>query len=382
MKAVKGTVRKYYKYVAWTQPVLTGNTTSVTEGDITVSASTNNTGYSNIYGAMDGVSSGTNQANIWMTNNSSTGWWQVVFPYKIRITGLTHYNSYGRNSGDRWITGQYFTSSDKTTPIGDSFTTDDVNWQATTIENIPSTGITTDTIYFNKTNGGVWSGIGELQITAQVPVESTSSDYDYYEDVEVHKLPKENKRIYYKYQYDTFTQPTLTENGSMSGDAMAVSISYGGSIQYTLGQPYTAFSPNTGETGFKTPEVKSWARLYVYLPLPTKLTNISFKTSSNDSASGGAYNTVLYGGDYNGATTETIKNIGNVGQGGTYDSALSTDNYYQYFTLYFENGGWSDEDRVGLNTIVLQGQTRETIESTESDYDYYKDVDVWYGVKF
>lgn len=163
-----------YQYVSWTQPVLTTNTTTVTDlGNVTATASSygNNSGGSASgneypYHAMDGVKSGSG-TTYWGCNASSPAgqWWQVVFPYQIKITGLTHYNRYGNSYAN--VTGQFWTSSDRTTPIGDAFgATGATGWKATAIQNIPASGVVTDTIYFYITAGANYCGIGELEITA------------------------------------------------------------------------------------------------------------------------------------------------------------------------------------------------------------------------
>lgn len=162
------------EYVAWTQPVLTTNTTTVTDlGNVTATASSygNNSGGSASgneypYHAMDGVKSGSG-TTYWGCNASNPAgqWWQVVFPYQIKITGLTHYNRYGNSYAN--VTGQFWTSSDRTTPIGDAFgATGATGWKATAIQNIPASGVVTDTIYFYITAGANYCGIGELEITA------------------------------------------------------------------------------------------------------------------------------------------------------------------------------------------------------------------------
>ena len=89
MKAYKETIRKYYKYQYedWTQPILTSNSTSVPEGIIETTASSQYT--TTTYGAfraMDGDYSAANHS--WATNTTS-GWWKVKFPYTLEITNIS-----------------------------------------------------------------------------------------------------------------------------------------------------------------------------------------------------------------------------------------------------------------------------------------------------
>lgn len=172
--------KDYYKWVAWTQPVLTSDNDS---SGVVVSASSMGTG-ENPYKVMDGVKSGTltgASSNYW---GALTGdaWWKVKFPYKIKITGLTHYNRYeGTQATYRGVIGRFYADQALTIPIGDQIDTPDTNWYATSIANIPAEGIVTDTIIFKKNDTVLYSGIGELVITAMKAELSTESDYDFYE---------------------------------------------------------------------------------------------------------------------------------------------------------------------------------------------------------
>ena len=205
--------RTYYKYEYqdWTQPVATAATTAITGGNMVITASSTEP-YRKIYGALDGSMSAAE--NAWLSNSSGAAWWQVKFPYKIKITGLTHYNPYV-NASCAITSAQFFTSSSKTTPIGNSFSTPNTDWYKTVISGIPSEGIVTDTIYFSGVGGG-YAGIGELVITAQkqLPaVESTSADYDYYTDKLLSYEPI-NVSNYYKFTINpTPADATVTING-------------------------------------------------------------------------------------------------------------------------------------------------------------------------
>lgn len=194
MKAIKEIYKKYYKYVdtAWTQPKATANTTAIAGGNMVITASSSYSGEDAWYG-FNGVYSGTS----WATNLTTTGWWQIKFPYKILITGLKFYQ---RNSASsyRTTTARFYTSSSKTTPIGNAFSPSASDYASTTISGIPSEGVHTDTIYLNITAGVSAVGMGMLDITAtrRVMVEATESDYDYYEDVDVHLLPLIDEKLY------------------------------------------------------------------------------------------------------------------------------------------------------------------------------------------
>lgn len=190
----------------WTQPVATAATTAITGGNMVITASSTESSRK-IYGALDGDVS--TWSNAWLSSSSGAAWWQVKFPYKIKITGLTHYNPYV-DASCAITSAQFFTSSSKTTPIGNSFSTPNTDWYKTVISGIPSEGIVTDTIYFSGIGGG-YAGIGELVITAQKQLpagETTSTDYDYYEDkLTSYALALKRLLNYYRYekQRDTGT---------------------------------------------------------------------------------------------------------------------------------------------------------------------------------
>ena len=170
--------------VSWTQPILTSNSTETSLGTVEVSAGSEYSTY-NAYKALDGIKSGTIATTGWGVNNTSaTTWWQIKFPYKIKITGLTGYQRYDSNPANANTIGQFYTSSDKTTPIGDIYTNNiSTNWNAVAVSGIPSEGIITDTIYFEKTGGGSYGGLGELEITAERVVESP-----FYEAPDGHRI--------------------------------------------------------------------------------------------------------------------------------------------------------------------------------------------------
>lgn len=150
---------------AWRQPILTSNSQ---DGIVVTASGTSGSANAEPYKALDGVKSGTPSTaeNGWNIGTATTGWWQVTFPYKLKITKLVRYNNYLRYPEHNSIKGQFFTNSSKTTPIGEAINvTNETNWFSQEI--IPSSPVITNTIYFAKTGGDNYSGIGELDIIAQ-----------------------------------------------------------------------------------------------------------------------------------------------------------------------------------------------------------------------
>ena len=192
---------EFYDVYDWTQPVLTGRTTSTDLGEIVCSASSEFVDdrvdpqgnreegpeeYNYCWHAMDGVRSGYLPSTFWgpgthkdLANADNDvpqnfgAWWQVKFPYKLWITGITVYNRYSgaspATSDQTKIEGVFYTSSDKSEMIGSYMTGSNQGaWWQTPVPNIRTEGVVTDTLYFFKhDNSSDWAGLGEVVITAR-----------------------------------------------------------------------------------------------------------------------------------------------------------------------------------------------------------------------
>lgn len=177
--------KRYYKIVPWEQPILTSNTSY---GVVTGSSYSGSRYY---YCISDGKIPTTNDASDnWGTNNTAIGWVNWTLEEEILIKGIKIYNRSHTTAVDYTLTGaRFYTDSTKTTPIGEEFEilTSQGIYELTTI---PEEGIKTNNIYFYKT-GSTYSGIGELEITADKVVQSTYKDWDFYETIrEVRKFYK------------------------------------------------------------------------------------------------------------------------------------------------------------------------------------------------
>jgi len=149
-----------YAYVEWTQPIVTKNITTVEEGTITVDGSVGSGG-SPACLALDGKKSN-GEGGYWWPN-MTPAWWQVEFPYEIRIKSIDYYNQYSTAAHNLIITARLYVDSTKKVPIGDEFSSN-AAWQRVSISGIKENEIITNTIYFYKTTGN--AGIGELVINA------------------------------------------------------------------------------------------------------------------------------------------------------------------------------------------------------------------------
>lgn len=154
-------------YLEWEQPIATAETTTVDKGDIIVTASTAYTSW-NPYLALNGIATTATQGWALSTVNTA-GWWQVKFPYKIKITGFKYYRRYS-NSADNATTGRFYTSADKNVAIGNEFSVPSgaKAQLSIDIENIPAEGIITDTIYLEtQAISGQYGGMDFLEINAK-----------------------------------------------------------------------------------------------------------------------------------------------------------------------------------------------------------------------
>ena len=163
---IGGSKTKIY-FEPWTRPTATGTTTLLPEGNMTITASASSDtawkAFNNAYAS--------STSDGWRPMATGQQWWKVIFPYKIKITGLVYRNACSDESSS--ITGRFYTSDTMETPIGDEFTSPSNNAGSVTITNIPEKGVLTDTIYLQKTAGNKYGGLGELEITAEKEVSIT-----------------------------------------------------------------------------------------------------------------------------------------------------------------------------------------------------------------
>jgi hypothetical protein len=156
-------------FETWTRPTATGTTTTLIEGNMTITASASSDtawkAFNNVYAS--------STSDGWRPMATGQQWWKVVFPYRIRITGLLYRNACSDESSS--ITGRFYTSDTMDTPIGDDFTSPSNNAGSVTITNIPEEGVLTNTIYLQKTAGNKYGGLGELEIMAEKEVVTTIS---------------------------------------------------------------------------------------------------------------------------------------------------------------------------------------------------------------
>lgn len=359
---VKRKVRKYYKYEYedWAQPIATGATTVLPEGNMVVTAT-------NQYAAGPYICLDGNTTTAWVMNETRIGFWQVKFPYKIKITGLIFYNCNGVN---RTNTGRFYTDSTKGTPIGNAFQATNADFASTVIEGISTNGVETDTIYLDITSSNrTSSGMAELQITAQrktgkVEV-SASEDWDFYDDIVKSYVIKKKIRRYYKYEYEDWEQPNFTGYTTDGAVVSATSEDTGdGRFAWKALQTSTQPAANTNDNyGKYNTSTAVWKVKFPYL---LKISKIEHQARNwNNSAD---YNTV--GAYY--ADEDKTKKIGDINSSSSGAwTAFNVDYLTDTILLNMTGGGsWS-----GIGRLKITAQKATPVEvSVSDDWDYYEET--------
>lgn len=150
------------KLATWAQPVFSSATAS--DGSIISSGMTYDVQAP--WMAMDGIIPDTsNKEREWGSRTKGNTWWQVKFPYTLRVTGITVYNGYTTTMANANLAGRFYTDQSKLVPIGNAINTPQTASTKTVISNVKPTD--TDTLYFYKTATAGLALMGEVVITAK-----------------------------------------------------------------------------------------------------------------------------------------------------------------------------------------------------------------------
>ena len=178
------------------------------------------------------------------------------------------------------------------------------------------------------------------------------------------KAVKETIRKYYKYQYQDFVQPVLTSNGTLGGDKFAVADKYGSTTAYkafdgSITSAWSSAATNTADY------------LIFYNPKPLLITNIE---CFNYTWITGKWE--LYGSNDN-FLYEILASGTNTQVSGSFNIDLSSNTkaykYYRMDSLSIVGV----YQRVGWGEIEITAKTQEITVTNDSDYDFYKDIDVY-----
>lgn len=327
--------RKYYKYqyTAWTQPILTSNSTSTADGIITTSASQQ---YSSSYAAWHAMDGSTEGTAGWATNSTS-GNWTVVFPYTLEISKIT---IWGRGiSGEAKI----YNGVGGTllgTITGDTETDVTVNVQ-------------TNTIYITVT-GEQTVGITEILFTARKVeiVPGTAEDYDFYDDGEI-LVSSEQPLMPEKFWQNDY----LTANGTMGGSNPACAADL--SSTFATYTPFMSNAPQYNKGWWaNSSSFPHWLTYYSPVAVrPTQfiVTNRNYTGDNNHIAITTGY---IYGSNDNTNWTELTSFTNyNTDNNQTWLVSVQTSNYYKYMRITATNSS-TPANGAWISKLVIRGYTK------------------------
>ena len=381
MKAPYRITRKYYKsYRPFTRPDLTTNV-AIGVSDFGVTASSV---YSSEYAIFKAVDNNDTETR-WISQNqyteaNGTHWYEFYSSKPLLLPELWIYNH------------PQSTYYNTTTTLKAS--NDNINWVTLStysnnswVQYYKMQGSSTTAYkYWKLADITGYGSMGECWITdikmpnAQIQdiVESDETDYDFYKDVFVTLAITDIIRKYYKNTDEIYTAPIINTNGIIGTDDFAVE----GHKNYSWGNintyAYRLFDGTTSIVGCgASDEVIIYSKkvlcitqmeLYQVNYIDHTYANTSyFKTiefyASNDNS------------DYKflGSTTNN--------SGGNKTLTITTDNadYYNYYKLKVVSANTPVSSTDGYmpamaRYMTLIGTQRTTVESDETDYDFYKDV--------
>ena len=201
MKAYRETIRKYYKYVDWVQPILTEN--GVMGGNSFACSASTVYGSYYPYLAFDGDGS----VDGWHSQQGTPQWLSWYNPEKLSISSIAITNTHETGSPDTFKNYEVQVSDDnstwKTIYSGTNTTGAKQTWiiDLSDVENYSNYF----RIYITSFNNRNYGRAALVNITAKILSESSELDYDVYEDVDIYKLPTKTIPRYLKYNYTHLT---------------------------------------------------------------------------------------------------------------------------------------------------------------------------------
>ena len=236
----------------------------------------------------------------------------VPYYFKLGFTGTKYYLSYNTDGSDNYTEAWSYSSTEKVYTEVAHYLMDwgvgSNRWSAGSI-NMPKTKI-----YIN----------GDLYLAGTQPEPATESDYDFYKDVEVREVVELTSA------WQEWTQPVLTNNGTVGGYSFAVVAS--GEEQYSS-NPYRAYEAfdNDASTYWRSNGGSGAKWLEFYNPVPLKVTNLQYVPWYNYPTEGNVQ------GSSNGTDWTTITTWTN-SSASSFNIDLSTNtNAYKYYRINITN---------------------------------------------
>ena len=194
-----------------------------------------------------------------------------------------------------------------------------------------------------------------------------------YKDNNTYKLPTKTVRTYYKYQYNDWTQPILTANGSMGGSSFAV-ICDNAESSYPI---YKIFDSDIST--FSSIELTQPCEIVIYNQNPLIITNFEITNRTGYKLAITGY--TIYGLKDNSNWVEIVSGINELTSGGSVwnidMSANST--AYKYYKIAVTSAT-TDGGNFQIAEIAITAQEQIAVKASESDYDTYEDKLIYYGI--
>ena len=197
------------------------------------------------------------------------------------------------------------------------------------------------------------------------------------------KALKRIVRKYYKYITAPWTQPVLSANGTLGGDSFACWASSENGSNYAWhafdGVITTANSNYWSAVGNVVP-----ADLVFYNPYPLNVTNLRI-TNSYYSSQQGVTAGIVYASNDNSTWTE-LKQFTNtaVASNAQWNIDLSNNiGFYKYYKIHVTDTvfTYNSAKYIQIMDVLITATSQLTEETTEQDYDFYEDVDVYSVLK-
>jgi hypothetical protein len=189
------------------------------------------------------------------------------------------------------------------------------------------------------------------------------------------KLLTKVNRTYYKNV--AWVQPVLTANGTMGGNKFACgqSASYNSTtIAFRCFNGNTTTIAETNRWQVNNVDANTEVFIYWYNPSPLKITNLKVW---NSEASYTIKNYVLYGSN-DGSAWEAIKSGTNTNYNAAsaWNIAVNTSKDFKYFRL----GCKPNNVHILVAEIQITATELKIVDGFTSDYDFYEDKLIYYGI--
>lgn len=197
------------------------------------------------------------------------------------------------------------------------------------------------------------------------------------------KAYKQKETKYYKYEYSDFVQPTLSANVSdtfsvfgtqKTNGTQSLWMAFDGSLD-TVWCPVAVANPANSYCVFHNSE-----------PLKVSTITITNRKISNYHVTGYQVLASNNNSDWDLLTTDT-NSVGD--SGATWQINVNSQQYYNYYKFLITSGKYDSQYSCSIAQISIQAEEQVAVESTEEEYDYLvennvyclpKNNDKYYGI--